>query len=115
LHGLYWNCTIKRFLPTALIVLCPTPVLPDFDENLGTVERLRAEKRFAEALEIIMPLANESNVDAQVILLPILLVAEAHKTSSEHEPRVVGLHSANALGVRNTMIIQTVNLCREHF
>jgi hypothetical protein len=42
--------------------------LSDFDEKLTTVEALRAEKRFAEVLEIIVPLANESNVAAQLVL-----------------------------------------------
>lgn len=74
---------MKRFLLTALIVLCPTLVLPDFNYKLRTVEDLRADKRFSEALEIIVPLANESNVAAQVVLAEMYFNAQGLKQNND--------------------------------
>jgi len=74
---------MKRFLVTVLIVLCPTLTLSDFDEKLRTVEALRADKIFAEALEIIVPMANNKSVDAQLVLAEMYFGAQGLKKDND--------------------------------
>jgi len=65
-----------RFIYTILLVFTPTLVSAGNYKSIMMANDLRKEQRYAEALEIIVPLAQKPHLEAQLILAEMYFSAE---------------------------------------
>ena len=67
---------MRRFIYTILLVFTPTLVSAGNYKSIMMANDLRKEQRYAEALEIIVPLAQKPHLEAQLILAEMYFSAE---------------------------------------
>ena len=71
-----------RYIHTILLVLIPTLLSAGNYKSILMVNNLREDNRYAEALEIIVPLARNNHLEAQLILAEMYFRAEGLKKDS---------------------------------
>ena len=83
LYGFFRICAMRRLFITIIMAMAPGVAASDYYETLYQAKTLRADKRFSEALEKIIPLATENNPNAQIILADMYFHAEGLNQDNE--------------------------------
>ena len=97
---------MRRFIYTILLVLTPTLLSAGNYSSILMANDLRKEHRYAEALEIIIPLAQNSHLEAQLILAEMYFRAEGLQKDSNRalywacKASVTDDHRANRFRVK---------------
>lgn len=97
---------MRRFIYTILLVLTPTLLSAGNYKSILMANDLRKEHRYAEALEIIVPLAQNSHLEAQLILAEMYFRAEGLQKDSNRalywacKASVTDDHRANRFRVK---------------
>lgn len=73
---------MRRFIYTILLALMPTLLSASNYKSSLMANDLREEHRYAEALEIIVPLAQKDYLEAQLILAEMCFSAEGLQKNS---------------------------------
>ena len=97
---------MRRFIYTILLVFTPTLVSAGNCKSIIMANDLRKEQGYAEALEIIVPLAQKSHLEAQLILAEMYFSAEGLQKNNKRalywacKASVTDNHRANKFRIK---------------